>query len=175
MANPQNYLKLGFVGLSTKGWASSTIAPSLLDPEVSQHIKLVAVSTSRPETATASARKYTELTGSDVKPYYGDAEKIASDPDVDLIAVSVKAPYHKEVVEKAIAHGKWFFVEWPAGKSLEETREIARLAKERGVKSVVGLQGRQSKATLKVCPFACYSRVVFDGRIIRSRGSSIPE
>ncbi|KAJ3502993.1 hypothetical protein NMY22_g18403 [Coprinellus aureogranulatus] len=152
-------LKVGVVGLSTTGWASSTIAPSLLDPDLRKHIKLTAILTSRAESADASARKYSELTGSLVKPYHGDAEQLISDPDVDFVVVSVKVLHHREVVEKSIARGKAFFVEWPVGKSLEETKELARLVKEKGLKNVVGLQGRQSVITRKV------KRIIDSGKI----------
>ncbi|KAJ3547370.1 hypothetical protein NMY22_g1675 [Coprinellus aureogranulatus] len=159
MSTTSTPLKVGVIGLSTTGWASFTIAPSLLDPEVGKHIKLTAISTSRAESADASARKYSELTGSLVKPYHGDTEQIISDPEVDFVVVSVKVLHHKEVVEKAIAHGKAFFVEWPVGKSLEETRELARLVKEKGLKNVVGLPGRQSVTTRKV------KRIIDSGKI----------
>jgi predicted dehydrogenase len=33
-----------------------------------------------------------------VKPFYGDTSQIPSDPDVDLVVVSVKTPAHKVVM-----------------------------------------------------------------------------
>ncbi|KAJ2917727.1 hypothetical protein MD484_g2685, partial [Candolleomyces efflorescens] len=143
-------LKVGFVGLSASGWASQVLGPALLDPEVQEHFKLVAVSTTKAESATASAQKYSELLKHEIKAYHGDASQIASDPDVDFVAVAVRAQSHKDIVKKVIEAGKPFFVEWPAGRNVEETREIAALAREKGVKSFVGLQGRQSNITQKV-------------------------
>ena len=144
-------LKIGFVGLSTSGWASQVLAPALLDPEVQQHFKLVAVSTTKAESAATSAVTYSQLFKHEIKAYHGDVNQIASDPDVDFVAVSVRAPSHKDIVKKVIEAGKPFFVEWPVGKSVEETRELATLAKEKGLKTLIGLQGRQSNVTQKVC------------------------
>lgn len=143
-------IRVGFVGLSSTGWASMFLAPSLLDPEVKKRFKVVAISTTNAESAAASARKYSQLFGHAIKAYHGDASQIASDPEVDLVAIAVKVPNHKEIAEKAIAAGKAFFLEYQAGRTPEETRELARLAKEKGVRSLIGLQGRHSPAARKV-------------------------
>ncbi|KAF5332757.1 hypothetical protein D9611_005226 [Ephemerocybe angulata] len=149
-STPNGPVRIGFVGLSAGGWASGAIAPSLLDPEVRKQFKVVAISTTNAESAAASAKKYSEYFGHDVKAYHGDVEQILSDPDVDLLAIAVKPNYHRSIAEKAIAHGKPFFLEWQAGKGVEDTLELARLAHEKGVKSLVGLQGRQTNVIKKL-------------------------
>ena len=143
-------IRIGFVGLSSTGWAAMALAPSLLDPEVKKRFKVVAISTTNSESAAAAASKYSEFFGHEIKAYHGDASQIASDPEVDLVAIAVKVPYHKEVAEKAIAAGKPLFLEYQAGRTPDETREIARLAREKGVRSLIGLQGRHSPAARKV-------------------------
>ena len=140
-------IKTGFVGLSSKGWASGALGQSLMK---SPKYSLVAVSTTSPESAQASAETQSKVVGHAVKAYHGSTKDIANDPDVEFVAVSVKAPLHKEALLPVIEAGKDFFIEWPAGKSLEETTEIARLAKEKGLKTIVGLQGRQSPFVKKV-------------------------
>ncbi|KAF8970687.1 NAD-binding Rossmann fold oxidoreductase [Flammula alnicola] len=119
-------LKVGFVGLSTTGWASSVLGPSLIQPSLRDKYDLVAVSTTSEASAQASATKYAELVGHPIEAYYGDSSKIAADPDLDLIAVAVNAPFHKQVLLPIINAKKDFFVEWPAGSSLQDTIELGR-------------------------------------------------
>lgn len=90
-------LKIGFIGLSSVGggWAKSSHWPVF---KASSSLKLVALQTSRPETAKASAQEF----GLPAEKGYSTAEEIAKDPEVDLIAVSVKAPLHKALAWPAI-------------------------------------------------------------------------
>ncbi|PPQ79179.1 hypothetical protein CVT25_002801 [Psilocybe cyanescens] len=148
---PENKIKVGFVGLSaTTGWAATTLAPALIQPNLRENYDLVAVSTTSEASAKASADKYSQDIGHPIAAYFGDASNIVSDPDVDLVAVSVKAPHHKEIVLKVIEAKKDFFVEWPAGTSTKETEEIAAAAHKQGVRSFVGLQGRHAVVIQKV-------------------------
>ncbi|KII92367.1 hypothetical protein PLICRDRAFT_37140 [Plicaturopsis crispa FD-325 SS-3] len=130
--------KVGIIGLSTGGWASTHHAPALPDT-----YKLVALSTSSADSAAAAGKKY------GVKAYYGDPAQLARDTNVDLVVVSVKVPHHKEAVWPAIEAGKDVFVEWPLARDLEEAREIERFAREKGVRTMVGLQARQVNAVRK--------------------------
>ena len=50
----------------------------------------------------------------------------------------------------ALKAKKDVYVEWPLGKDLEQAEEMTALAKSQGVKTVVGLQARQSLVVLKV-------------------------
>ncbi|KAK0196392.1 NAD-binding Rossmann fold oxidoreductase [Armillaria mellea] len=145
MAEP---LRLGIIGLSTEGWASTHLAPPLLAPPLSSHYKLLAVSTTNPTSAEASAAKHSTV-DTKVKAYH-TAESIASDPDLDIIAVSVRTPNHLENATKIIEAGKDLFIEWPAGRGLKETKLLTELAKAKGIRTIVGLQGRQSALFRKV-------------------------
>ena len=112
---------------------------------------ITAVSTTNEESAKASAEAQSAAQGQlKVKAYHGRTSAIVNDPDVDLVAVSVKAPNHLDAVLPAIEAGKDIFVEWPVGRSLDETRQIYEKAKQTGVRSIVGLQRRQNIAVLKV-------------------------
>jgi predicted dehydrogenase len=75
---------------------------------------------------------------------------MAADPNVDMIVVSVKVPEHGQLTEPAILANKAVFVEWPLGKSLDEAEHLTKLARERNLKTQVGLQARQSPAVRKV-------------------------
>jgi predicted dehydrogenase len=141
-------IKVGFVGLSKTGWASSALFPAMFQHKDKYTLK--AVSTTSSESALASAEKYTSDLGYLIKAYHGDTSQIAGDPDVDLVVVAVKAPNHRRAVLPAIEAGKDIFLEWPAGANLKETIEIADAARKKGIRVVVGLQGRHSPAFTKV-------------------------
>src|SRR5438128_754582 len=71
---------------------------------------------------------------------------MVSQPDIDVVAVTVKVPHHRELVDDALAAGKAVYCEWPLGRDLDDARALAALAAEQGVRTVVGLQGRQAPA-----------------------------
>jgi predicted dehydrogenase len=77
---------------------------------------------------------------------FSNHEDLVSQPDIDLVAVTVKVPHHRELVSAAIAAGKAVYCEWPLGRDLDDARAIAALAAVKGVRTVVGLQARQAPA-----------------------------
>jgi len=81
-----------------------------------------------------------------VSAVFSDHEQVVTQPDIDLVVVTVKVPHHRELVAAAINAGKAVDCEWPLGRDLDDARAIAALAAERGVRTVVGLQGRQAPA-----------------------------
>lgn len=144
-------IRVGFIGLSASGWAAIALFPSFQVPSVRSSFVITALCTSSAPSASTAAALYKEQVGSPIKAYHGPdgISQLVRDPEVDLVVVSVKAPSHKEPVLAAIEAGKDVFVEWPAGATLEETMEIEKQAKAKGVRVIVGLQGRHS-ATTKV-------------------------
>jgi predicted dehydrogenase len=163
--------KVGFVGLSATGWASVALAPSLLRID---KFTLTAVSTTSEASAAASAKKYSEEVGHTVKPFYGNTSKIANNPDVDLVVVSVKAPGHKATVMPVIEAGKDLFVEWPGGVGLEEASAIAEAARKKGIRTMVGLQGRHAPSIKIVKRYLSYCRTNAQTYEKRSKRFSIP-
>jgi len=145
--------KVGVIGLSKTGWAATALAPSLFS--IPDKFNLVAVSTTSAESAQASAKEYSEAVGHPVKAYHGDSSQLSEDPDVDLVVVTVKAPYHLKTVLPVIESGKDFFIEWPAGANYAETKRIHDKARTKGMRTIVGLQSRQSPTLQKV---DCYFR-----------------
>ena len=77
---------------------------------------------------------------------FSDHEQLVTQPDVDVVAVTVKVPHHRQLVSAALAAGKSVYCEWPLGRDLDDARAMAALADEQGVRTVVGLQGRQVPA-----------------------------
>jgi predicted dehydrogenase len=141
-------IRVGFVGLSKTGWASTALAPALL--QLADQYRLTALSTSSDESASVTAKKYSDQVGHLVKAYHGDTSQIASDPDVDLVVVAVNAALHRETVLPAIEAGKDVFVEWPAGNGLKESIELAEASRRKGIRTMVGLQGRNTPVVKKV-------------------------
>ena len=80
---------------------------------------------------------------------YADPSTTASDPNVDIVAVSVNVPEHYALTKPALEAGKDVFVEWPLARNLAEAEELTQLAKEKGVRTMIGLQARQNPAILK--------------------------
>ncbi|KAJ7107044.1 NAD-binding Rossmann fold oxidoreductase [Mycena epipterygia] len=161
-----NPLRVGFVGLSSSGWASMALGPALLHPSLASKYCLTAVSTTSEASASASAKKYSTETRR-VKAFHGDTAAIAKDPAVDFVIVAVRAPAHKAAILPVISAGKDFFIEWPAGMNLKETTEIAQAAQLKGVKTMVGLQGRYTPVVRKI------KELIDGGKIGKVLSSSI--
>src|SRR5207248_2862976 len=91
-----------------------------------------------------SARVAGEAFG--IEAAFADHEQLVTQPDVDVVAVTVKVPRHRELVSAALAAGKAVYCEWPLGRDLDDAHAMAVLAAEQRVQTVVGLQGRQAPA-----------------------------
>ena len=72
---------------------------------------------------------------------HDDSLALAGDPDVDIVAVTVKVPEHRAIVLAAIAAGKHVYCEWPLGRDVAEAQEMADAARAAGVHVAIGLQG----------------------------------
>jgi predicted dehydrogenase len=95
-----------------------------------------AVCTTKQESADAAAQKY------EANKAYADYRKLVADPDVDVVDVCVRVPYHHEIVMAALENGKHVYCEWPLGATVQQATEMAELADKRGVHTMVGLQAR---------------------------------
>src|SRR5581483_10291042 len=131
MATP---LRLGVVGANPSiGWASRTHVPGLL---ALPDYDLAAVCTTKRESAEAAAQKY------EARKAYWDYRDLVSDPDIDVVDVCVRVPYHFEIVKAALAAGKHVYCEWPLAATTAQAEELATLASKAGVHAMVGLQAR---------------------------------
>jgi predicted dehydrogenase len=81
-----------------------------------------------------------------VSAVFSNHEQLVTRPDIDVVAVTVKVPHHRELVSAALAAGKAVYCEWPLGRDLDDARAMAALAAEQEVRTVVGLQARQAPA-----------------------------
>src|SRR5438034_553754 len=131
-------LGVGIIGVSpVRGWAATAHIPAL---RALPNYESRALSGHSAESTRAAG----ELFG--VRAAFSDPEQLVSQPEIDVVAVTVKVPHHRELVSAALAAGKAVYCEWPLGRDLDEARGMAALAAKRGVRTVVGLQARQAPA-----------------------------
>lgn len=127
-------IRVGIIGANVSyGWAPRAHLPAILAlPE----FELAAVCTAHPETAAASQEKF------GARLAFTDHREMVSHPDVDLVAISVRVPLHHAMTMAALDAGKHVFTEWPLGANLAEAREMAEMARAKGVHAMVGMQRR---------------------------------
>jgi predicted dehydrogenase len=132
-------LGIGIIGVSpTRGWAATAHIPAL---RALPNYEIRALSASSAEAARAAGEAF------GVSSVFSDHEQLVTQPDVDAVVVTVKVPHHRQLVAAALAAGKAVYCEWPLGRDLDDARAMAALAAEHGMRTVVGLQGRQAPAT----------------------------
>src|SRR5438093_1872689 len=138
----QQRLRLGVVGANPNvGWASRTHMPALM---ALPDFELAAVCTTKRESAEASAQKY------EARRAYWNFREMVVDPEVDVVDVCVKVPYHHEIVIAALEAGKHVYCEWPLGATVAQAAEMADLATKRGLHAMVGLQARGAPSVLRL-------------------------
>src|SRR2546428_5716138 len=135
---PESTLGVGIIGVSpVRGWAATAHIPAL---RALPNFEIRAISAHSAEAARAAGEAF------GVNAVFSDHEQLVTHPDIDVVAVTVKVPHHRELVSAALAAGKAVYCEWPLGRDLDDARTIAALAAEQGVRTVVGLQARQAPA-----------------------------
>src|SRR6202795_2995318 len=135
---PESTLGVGIVGVSpVRGWAATAHIPAL---RALPNYEIRALSAPTAESARAAG----EVFG--VSMVFSDHEQLVIQPDVDVVAVTVKVPHHRALVSAALYAGKAVYCEWPLGRDVDDARAMATLAAEQGVRTVIGLQARQAPA-----------------------------
>ncbi|OAL56220.1 NAD-binding Rossmann fold oxidoreductase family protein [Pyrenochaeta sp. DS3sAY3a] len=159
MAGPQK--RIGLIGLSAKGsWASKSHFGYLKE---TPHYKITALQNSSKASADAAAKEYSL----DNVATYDNPAAIASDPNVDIVAVSVNVPQHYDLIRPALEAGKDVFSEWPLARNVNEAEELVQLAKKKGVRTLIGLQARQNPSIVKA------KEIVASGALGRILGSTM--
>src|SRR5256886_3923243 len=135
---PESTLGVGIIGVSpVRGWAATAHIPAL---RALPNYEIRALSAHSAESARAAG----EVFG--VSAVFSDHKQLVTQPDIDVVAVTVKVPHHRELVSAALAAGRAVYCEWPLGRDLDDARAMAALAAEQGVRTIVGLQARQAPA-----------------------------
>src|SRR2546422_3360357 len=134
----QSTLGVAIIGVNpVRGWAATAHIPALRALPTYE-IRALSGHSAR------SAREAGAAFG--VSAVFSDHQQLVSQPDIDVVAVTVKVPHHRELVSAALAAGKTVYCEWPLGRDLDDARAMAALAAQQGVRTVVGLQARQAPA-----------------------------
>src|SRR2546422_6472885 len=112
LAIPKSTLGVGIIGVSPVwGWAATAHIPAL---RALPNYEIRALSAS----SAVSARAAGEVFG--VSSVFSDHEQLVTQPDVDVVAVTVKVPHHRQLVSAAVAAGKCVYCEWPLGHDLDD-------------------------------------------------------
>src|SRR5947208_11371073 len=132
-------IRVGIIGANRdRGWEAQAHMPAL--KSLSDDFEITALSTSRRESAEAASKLF------GVPVAFDNHQDLVNSADVDVVAVTVKVPYHFELATAALTAGKAVYCEWPLGNGLREAEKLAALAKKKGVLAVAGLQARAAPA-----------------------------
>lgn len=133
-------IRIGLIGANIhRGWAPRSHLPALV---ASPEFELTGVCTTRMESAEESAKMF------GAKMAFDSYQDMLAHPDIDAVAVVLRVPSHYEPTMAALNAGKHVYTEWPLGKSTAEAKEMADLARSKGVINMVGLQARANPAIM---------------------------
>src|SRR5438552_7936932 len=142
--NGDKRIRVGIIGANPdRGWAAEGHIPAL--KSLADDFEITALSTSRRESAAAASKRF------GVPLAFDNHQELVNSDSVDVVAVTVKVPYHLELATAALTAGKAVYCEWPLGNGLQEAQTLAALAKRNGVLAVAGLQARAAPPVLYVC------------------------
>ncbi len=136
-------IRVGIVGATVtpggSGWGANAHVPAL---KALPGYELSAVCTAHEDTARASAAAFGAARA------FHRFDEMVAHPEVDLVVVCVRVPGHRDLVMGSLQAGKAVFCEWPLGRTLAEAQEMAGLARQRSLKTIVGLQARSAPAIM---------------------------
>lgn len=135
-------IRVGIIGANVHyGWGSSAHIPALKGlPD----FEITAVCTSRQETADETAHHF------NIPFAFHDPARLVQHPNVDLVSICVRVPFHHQLGMAALEAGKHLFCEWPLAATTEQARQMLDLAERKGVRHIVGLQARGAPALNRV-------------------------
>src|SRR3954454_18719883 len=103
LAMSASTLGVGIIGVSpVRGWAATAHIPAL---RALPNYEIRALSAHSAESAHAAGEAF------GVSAVFVDHEQLVTQPDIDLVAVTVKVPYHRQLVVAALAAGKAVYCE----------------------------------------------------------------
>jgi len=129
-------IRVGIIGANVRyGWGSSAHIPAL---SALPEFEITAVCTSRQETADETAKHF------GISRAFADPYKMVQHPDVDLVSICVRVPFHHQMGMAALNAGKHLFCEWLLAATTEQAQQMCDLAPRKGVRHMVGLQAPRS-------------------------------
>ncbi len=149
----RNPTRVGLIGANPDyGWGSAVHRRLI---QLLPDFTLEAVCTTREESAQKAAKIY------GAPRWFTNALEAARHPDIDLVAICVKAPHHYDIAKAALEAGKHVYCEWPLAFTVEQAEELAELAADKQVKAMIGLHLRGAPALLQA------QRMIAEGQIGR--------
>jgi predicted dehydrogenase len=131
-------IRVGIIGASMRnGWARDAHIPAL---SALPEFEITAVSTSSQETADETAKHF------EIPHAFADPYKMVQQPDVDLVSICVRVPFHHQLGMAALNAGKHLYCECPLAATTEQAHQIRDLAVRKGVHHMVGLQAHGAPA-----------------------------
>lgn len=132
--------RVGIVGANAKrAWAYDAHVPAL--KKMADRFVIEAVSARTQKLADEARAAF------GANRAFGDSLELVRDQDIDIVAVTVKVPEHRPIVLAALEAGKHLYCEWPLGRDLAETEEMAA-AVTPASHAMIGLQALSSPAVL---------------------------
>src|SRR6266513_3049887 len=136
-------IRVGIIGANPdRGWAMQAHIPAL--KSLSDEFEITALSTSRSVSAAAAGKLF------GVPLAFDNHHELVKSAAVDVVAITVKVPYHFALAADALTVGKAVYCEWPLVNGLDEAERLAALAEKKGVLAVVGLQARSAPSVAYV-------------------------
>jgi len=153
-------IRVGIVGMRPReSWAAIAHLPALR--RLGDDFEVVGVANSTLESARAATQAH------EIPQAFASVAEMAASPDMDLVVVTTRVPQHADAVKAALAAGKHVYCEWPLGRTLAESVELADLARANGCLTVTGTQARVSPAIRQL------QRLIADGHIGRIVSTNI--
>lgn len=134
-------IRVGAVGANVNNWGAGAHLPAI---QALPDLELAAVCTTRMESARESAEKF----GAPLA--FDDYREMVARDDIDAVLVSLQAPRHLGPTRAALEAGKHVYTEWPFGKDLAEAEDMADLSRQKGVRTMVGIQAGSSPTYLRL-------------------------
>src|SRR5881392_4250607 len=136
-------IRVGIIGANPdRGWAMQAHIPAL--KSLSDEFEITALSTSRSVSAAAAGKLF------GVPLAFDNHHDLVKSAAVDVVAITVKVPYHFALAADALTAGQAVYCEWPLGNGLIEAETLAALARKKGVLAVAGLQARSAPSVAYV-------------------------
>lgn len=158
-------VRIGLIGLSKSAavsWASAAHLPYLLSPRGRARFEIAALCNTSVESARRAVEAFELAPGTKT---YGDTAQLAADPDIDLVVCNVRVDRHHEIIRPSVEAGKAVFCEWPLASNLDQVRDLAALAREKGGRTMIGTQGRVAPVVVKMRELLEQGRI---GKILSS-------
>src|SRR5258705_2927104 len=129
--NGPKKIRVGIIGANPdRGWAAQAHIPAL--KSLSDDFEITALSTSRRESADATSKLF------GVPLAFDNHQDLVNSGAVDVVAVTVKVPYHLELATAALEAGKAAYKELPRGDGFKEAGKLGEPAKDKGVPPAAG-------------------------------------